>query len=62
MSDVVHGPGYTEQTGACAQRGVRLVAHNDAISVSDKVLRIITSYTDYVGRATWEQWTPLCGS
>jgi UDP-N-acetylglucosamine 2-epimerase (non-hydrolysing) len=37
------------------QRGLRLVADYATPNVSDKVLRIIHSYTDYVNRVIWRR-------
>lgn len=37
------------------ERGLRLVADYAAPNVSDKVLRIIHSYTDYVNRVVWRK-------
>ena len=39
-----------------AERGFRLVSDYDAPNVSDKVVRIIHSYTDYVNRVVWKKY------
>lgn len=39
-----------------AQRGLRLVGDYAMPNVSDKVLRIIVSYTDYVNRVVWKKY------
>lgn len=38
-----------------AERALRIVADYDVDNVSDKVLRIVHSYTDYVNRVVWKR-------
>jgi UDP-N-acetylglucosamine 2-epimerase (non-hydrolysing) len=37
-------------------RGLRLVADYSMPNVSDKVIRLIHSYTDYVNRVVWKKY------
>ena len=39
-----------------ADRTLNLVKDYDVLNVSEKILRIITSYTDYVNRKTWKKY------
>jgi UDP-N-acetyl-L-fucosamine synthase len=39
-----------------AKRGLRVVADYDVPNVSDKILRIILGYTDYVNRVVWKKY------
>jgi UDP-N-acetylglucosamine 2-epimerase len=45
---------YSQLRGS--ERGMQLVADYSISNVSDKVLRIIHSYTDYVKRVVWKQY------
>jgi UDP-N-acetylglucosamine 2-epimerase (non-hydrolysing) len=38
------------------QRSLRLVADYSMPNVSDKVVRIVHSYTDYVNRTVWKRY------
>ncbi len=38
------------------ERGLRLIADYDVPNVSDKIVRIIHSYTDYVNRVVWKKY------
>ena len=38
------------------ERGLRLVDDYSVSNVSDKILRIIISYTDYVNRVVWKKY------
>ncbi len=44
-----------EDQGRGADRSLMIVPDYDVINVSDKVLRIIISYTDYVNRVVWRK-------
>lgn len=52
---VVQGLAILESQPRGADRMLRLVADYGAPNVSDKVVRIIHSYTDYVNRVVWQR-------
>jgi len=44
-----------EQDGGVGQKGLRIVADYQIPNVSEKVVRILHSYTDYVNRSVWKK-------
>ena len=46
-----------ENQGRGTQRNIHLVDDYATDNVSDKVLRIIQSYTDFINRKTWKKST-----
>lgn len=59
---VMQGLAILEDQARGAERQLRVVADYDVTNVSDKVLRILHSYTDYVNRTVWRKTGPACGS
>lgn len=54
--DRVHqGLAILMEQGRGGERSLRMVADYDAPNVSEKILRIIISYTDYVNRTVWRK-------
>jgi UDP-N-acetylglucosamine 2-epimerase (non-hydrolysing) len=53
---VLQGLAILESQPRGEERLLRLVRDYDVPNVSDKVLRIIHSYTDYVKRTVWKQY------
>jgi UDP-N-acetylglucosamine 2-epimerase len=53
---VAQGLAILETQGRGAQRSLRNVADYSVPNVSDKVVRIIYSYTDYVNRVVWKKY------
>lgn len=53
---VMQGLAILESQGRGAQRSMRQVADYSMPNVSDKVVRIIHSYTDYVNRVVWKKY------
>ena len=55
LDNVLHGLHMLESQGRGEDRMLRLVRDYDVPNVSEKVIRIILSYTDYVKRYVWHQ-------
>lgn len=53
---VIQGLSILESQPRGSERGLRLVADYSMPNVSDKVVRIIHSYTDYVNRVVWKKY------
>lgn len=53
---VRQGLAIIESQPRCEERGLRLVADYNVPNVSEKVLRIIHSYTDFVNRVVWKKY------
>lgn len=53
---VMQGLSILETQPRGTERGLRLVADYNMPNVSDKVVRIIHSYTDYVNRVVWKKY------
>lgn len=53
---VLQGLAILESQPRAAERGLRLVSDYSMPNVSDKVVRIIHSYTDYVKRTVWKHY------
>jgi len=45
-----------DQDGAVGKKGLRIVADYEVPNVSEKVVRILHSYTDYVNRTVWKKY------
>lgn len=53
---VIQGLSILESQPRGTERGLRIVADYAPVNVSDKLLRIIHSYTDYVNRVVWKKY------
>lgn len=53
---VLQGLAILESQGCGDERTLRLVADYSMPNVSDKVIRIVHSYTDYVNRVVWKKY------
>jgi len=53
---IQQGLAILESQSRGAERGLRLVSDYDVPNVSEKVVRIIYSYTDYVNRVVWKKY------
>lgn len=56
LDRVLQGLNILENQPRGSQRGLRMVTDYSPDNVSDKVLRIIHSYTDYVNRVVWKKY------
>ena len=56
LERVRQGLAVLEAQGRGTARSLRLVSDYSMPNVSDKVVRIIHSYTDYVNRVVWKQY------
>jgi UDP-N-acetylglucosamine 2-epimerase (non-hydrolysing) len=52
---VLQGLSVLTHQSRAAQRSLRLVSDYEPLNVSDKILRIVQSYTDYVNRVVWHK-------
>ena len=55
---VVEGLAILESQGRGSERTLRIVADYSVPNVSEKVVRVIQSYTDYVNRVVWRKAVP----
>ena len=55
LERILQGLAILEDQPRGAERSLRLVADYSMPNVSDKVVRIIHSYTDYVNRVVWKK-------
>jgi UDP-N-acetyl-L-fucosamine synthase len=55
LDRILEGLAILENQGRGAQRTLQMVRDYEAPRVSEKVLRIIVSYTDYVNRVVWHR-------
>jgi UDP-N-acetylglucosamine 2-epimerase len=53
---ILHGLAILERQPRGIERGLRLVADYDVPNLSEKVIRIILSYTDYINRVVWRKF------
>jgi UDP-N-acetylglucosamine 2-epimerase (non-hydrolysing) len=53
---VIQGLSILESQPRGTERGLRIVADYAPVNVSDKLLRIIHCYTDYVNRVVWKKY------
>jgi len=52
---VMQGLAVLESQGRGEERSLRMVTDYDVPNVSEKVVRVVLSYTDYVNRVTWRK-------
>jgi UDP-N-acetylglucosamine 2-epimerase (non-hydrolysing) len=56
VNRVLQGLAILENQGRGEERTLRIVGDYAVPNVSEKVLRIILSYTDYVNRVVWKKY------
>jgi len=57
LERIVQGLGILDTQARDIKRTLRLVDEYSVSNVSEKVLRIIHSYTDYVKRTMWKKYS-----
>jgi UDP-N-acetylglucosamine 2-epimerase (non-hydrolysing) len=56
VTRVLQGLAIIESQGTALDRTLRLVSDYSMPNVSEKVVRLVHSYTDYVNRIVWKRY------